>query len=219
MPTPKSPGQTLSIFNIKGKEVEKYGLDLKVFDGKVNPTLMHQAVVTNLANKRKGCASTKTKGEVRGGGKKPWRQKGTGRARVGSSRSPIWRGGGVTFGPRPRSYRKDFPKKMKVLALKSALNQKFRDQKILILDNFSLDSHKTKKTAEVLSKLKLSGEKIRLVLEMIENNSRLATRNIKKVLIAKASNVNTTEVLDCKRLVLTKKALQEVEERVKKCLK
>ena len=208
----------LSVLDSKGKEVEKLELDKAVFDGKVSPALVHQAVVAYLANQRKGLAAAKTRGQVRGGGAKPWRQKGTGRARVGSSRSPLWEGGGVTFGPKPHSYYKELPKKMKALALKSALNSKLKDNQILILEELKTDSPKTKDFSKIMSNLKLNGEKIRLVVEALDNNLKLASRNINKVLLAKASDVHTTEVIDCKRLVLTKKALRQVEERVKKCL-
>ncbi len=207
-----------AVLNTKGKEVEKIELDKKVFDGKVSFALIHQAVVTYLANQRKGLAAAKTRGQVRGGGAKPWRQKGTGRARVGSSRSPLWEGGGVTFGPKPHSYYKDLPKKMKILALKSALNAKLKDNQILILEGLKVDSNKTKDFSKIIGNLKLNAEKIRLVVETQDKNLKLASRNIKKVLLAKASDVHATEVIDCKRLVLTKNALRQIEKRVKKCL-
>ena len=209
---------TLGVFDIKGKEVGKIELDSKVFDGKVNSSLIHQAVVAFLANQRKGLAKTKTRGQVRGGGRKPWRQKGTGRARVGSIRSPIWRGGGVTFGPVNRSYHKDLPKKMKVLALKSALNLKLSENQILIIDDLEVKSHKTKDFAKILDNLKLGGQKVNVVLEKLENDTKLSSRNIKKAQLAKASDVHTTEIIDCKKLVLTKKALEEIQKRVKKWL-
>lgn len=209
----------LNIVNIRGKEVEKVKLDNSVFDGKINPSLMHQAVVTYLANQRKGLACAKTRGEVRGGGRKPWRQKGTGRARAGSIRSPIWRGGGVTFGPRPHSFRKDLPKKMRILALKSAFNAKLKDEQILILSELVMDSHKTKDFSKIIDKLKLNKGRVRFVVEKIENNLKLATRNIKTVFIARASDINAKEVIDCKRLVLTKEALKKVQERIKNVCK
>ncbi len=208
----------LAVLDTKGKEVQKFELDKTVFDGKVSVALIHQAVVAYLANQRKGLACTKTRGEVRGGGAKPWRQKGTGRARVGSNRSPLWEGGGVTFGPKPRSYRKDLSKRMKILALKSALNAKFRDDQILIINELGVASPKTKEFSKIIDNLKLSNQKIRFVVLSLENNLKLATRNIKKILIAKASNVTTTEIIDCKKLILTKNALEEIQERVKKCL-
>jgi len=208
----------LSVLDVKGKEVETIELDPKVFDGVINPSLMHQAVTAYLANQRAGLASTKTRGKVRGGGAKPWRQKGTGRARVGSIRSPIWRGGGVTFGPQPRSYYKDMPKKMKAAALKSALNAKLDNEQITILDDLSLGSHKTKDLVKIVENLKLKGQKIRLVVEKIEDNSKLACRNLEKVLLIRASDVHTAQVLDCKRVVLTKEALATIQKRVQKCL-
>ena len=214
--TPKS--LSLPVLSIQGKEVEQIELEKRVFDGKISQALIHQAVVTYLANQRKGLASTKTRGEVRGGGIKPWRQKGTGRARVGSIRSPLWRGGGVTFGPKPHSYYKDLPQKMKTMALKSALNAKLRDKEISILSDLKVTSHKTKDFSKIVKSLKLDGVKMRVVVEKLEPNLKLATRNIKKVLLAKANDIHATEVVDCKRLVLTKQALRDVEERIKKCL-
>ena len=209
---------SLPVLSTQGKKVEQIELEKSVFDGKISEALIHQAVVTYLANQRKGLASTKTRGEVRGGGKKPWRQKGTGRARVGSIRSPIWRGGGVTFGPKPHSFHKDLPQKMKTMALKSALNAKLRDKEILILSDLEITSHKTKDFSKIVKSLKLDGVKMRVVVGKLESNLKLATGNMKKVLLAKASDVHATEVIDCKRLVLTKDALRDVEKRIKKCL-
>lgn len=208
----------ISVLSMKGKEVSKLTLDEAVFDGNVSEALIHQAVVAYLANQRTGTASTKTRGEVRGGGAKPWRQKGTGRARVGSSRSPLWRKGGVTFGPKPRSYRKDLPKKMKVMALKSALNAKLANSQLLVLDDLAVSSCKTKEACKIIDSLKLSGKKVRFVVREAENNLSLSSRNIKNVSLAKARDIHTAEVVDCKRLVLTKEALKAVEERIKKCL-
>ncbi len=210
---------SLPVLNLQGKQIERAELAKRVFDGKVSEALIHQAVVTYLANQRKGLASTKTRGEVRGGGTKPWRQKGTGRARVGSIRSPIWKGGGVTFGPKPRSYYRNLPQKMRTLALKSALNAKFRDQEILILDDLKVDSHKTKEFYKIVKSLSLGGVKIRLVVVKLEPNLKLATNNIEKVSLVRACDIHATEVIDCKRLVLTKNALREIENRVKKCLR
>ena len=209
---------SLPVLSTQGKEVEQIELEKRVFDGKISEALIHQAVVAYLANQRKGLASTKSRGEVSGSNAKPWRQKGTGRARVGSIRSPLWRGGGVTFGPKPRSYYKELPQKMKTMALKSALNAKLRDKEILILSDLNIGSHKTKDFSKILKSLKLDGVKIRLVVGKLESDLKLATRNIKKVLLAKASDVHTKEVIDCKKLVLTKSALKDMEERVKKCL-
>lgn len=209
---------TLKIVNTHGKAVNDYTLDSFVFDGQVNQTLMHQAIVAYLANQRKGLANTKTRGEVSGGGVKPWRQKGTGRARVGSNRSPLWRHGGVTFGPKPHSFYKELPKKMRVLAFKSALNAKHKANQIIILDDLKLDSHKTKGFFKILQNLGIDNTKAHFILEGIDNNVKRASANIANVSLARAQDAHTVELLNCKQLVVTKTALRTMEERVKKCL-
>lgn len=209
----------VDVLDLKGKKKESLDLDSKVFDGKVNNALMHQAVVTYLANQRKGLASSKTKGQVSGGGRKPWRQKGTGRARVGSNRSPLWKGGGVTFGPKPHSYRKDLPKKMKVLALKSALNAKFKDKELLVLEKLEVSSHKTKDFLKIVKGLKLDQAKACFIVENMDNNLKLSCRNLGKVSLDSAGNLNTYEALDCKSIIFTKDALEKVTQRIKRFVK
>lgn len=209
---------TLEVINQKGKKVESLKLDKDIFDGKVNNTLMHQAIVIYLSNQRKGLASTKTRGEVRGGGRKPWRQKGTGRARVGSNRSPLWEGGGTTFGPKPHSFHKDMNRKMKGLALKSALNAKLKDNEIIVVDDIKLNSFKTKELCEILGVLKLDKEKVKLVVGTIESNLKMSLNNLKKVNLEKAVNLTTYGALDCKKLVFTKTAFELVEKRIRKWL-
>lgn len=209
----------IKIYTIEGKHKGTMDLDTDVFDGKVNKPLMQQAVVTYLANQRKGLACAKTRGEVSGGGRKPWRQKGTGRARVGSTRSPLWRGGGVTFGPRPHSFRKDLPKRMKILALKSALNAKVKDEELMILDSLTIDSHKTKEFAVILKNLKLDGVRTRFILESLDENIKRSSKNIKKTKTQIAQDVSTVDVLDCKTVVFTKEAFLKLQERVKSWLK
>jgi large subunit ribosomal protein L4 len=189
----------ISVLNTQGKEVSKLELDANVFDGKVRNSLMHQAVVIHLANQRMGLASTKTRGEVSGGGKKPWRQKGTGRARVGSTRSPLWRKGGITFGPKPHSFRKDLPNRMKILALKSALNSKLNDKEMIVLEGLKINSPKTK--------------------DFFDKNLKFSCRNLPNVDVDAAASLNTYYALDCKKLIFTKEALEIVEERIKKWLK
>lgn len=206
---------TLDAWDIQGKKTGKLELNPQVFDGKVNLALIHQAVVAYLANQRKGLASAKTRGMVSGGGVKPWRQKGTGRARVGSIRSPLWKGGGVIFGPKPHSYYKKLSKKMRRLALKSALNAKFKDQQILILDDLVVNSPKTKSFFTVLKNLKLTSGKVRFVVDNLENNLKLASRNIQNIFLTRAEDLCAFEVVDCKKLVLTKEALRILEERLK----
>ncbi|MCM8773875.1 MAG: 50S ribosomal protein L4, partial [Candidatus Omnitrophica bacterium] len=193
--------------------------DDKVFDGKVNYALIHQAVVTYLSNQRKGLASTKTRGEVRGGGRKPWRQKGTGRARVGSIRSPLWRKGAIIFGPKPHSYRKEMPKRMKALALKSALNVKFNDREIVVIDDLNLETYKTKELYKMLVNLGLSEQKVKIVTKSMEENLKKAVSNLEYCALEKASTLNTYKALDCKKLLFTVDALKLVEERIKRWLK
>jgi large subunit ribosomal protein L4 len=214
----KTDSSKIIICDTKGKEIGKADLDVKVFDGKVNMSLLHQATVAYLANQRKGLSSAKTRAEVSGGGIKPWRQKGTGRARVGSIRSPLWRKGGITFGPKPHSYYTNFPKKMKAVALKSALNAKLKDEEIVIIDKLKLDSCKTKEFYKIIQNLKLDGQRIQLVVEGIDNNLKLATRNIPRLSVTKATDVHATEIINSKKLILTKDALKQIEERVIKCL-
>lgn len=208
----------IDVVNVQGKIVDTIELDPFVFDGKVNSELIHQAVVTYLSNQRKGLACTKTRGEVSGGGRKPWRQKGTGRARAGSTRSPLWRKGGITFGPKPHSFYKDFPKKMKISALKSALNSKANDKEIIVLDNLDVSSGKTKDFFKIVQNLKLDNAKLRFVVSILGDNLKRAYRNIKSVGIGTARNLNTYDALDCKNIIFTKAALLDVQERVKKCL-
>lgn len=209
---------SLKVIDSSGKQRGDLTLDKDVFDGKISLALLQQAVNTYLANKRKGLAVAKTKGEKRGGGKKPWRQKGTGRARVGSIRSPLWRGGGVTFGPRPKSYYKDFPDRMRAMALKSALNAKLKDKQILVVDNLNITLSKTKEFSKIIDALKINNEKSQFVVAHLDPNFKKAAANIKEVSLGKASDVNALAVLDCKRLVLTKESVDVVQKRVKKWL-
>jgi len=209
---------TLEVINQKGKKVESLKLDKDIFDGKVNNTLMHQAIVSFLANQRKGLACTKTRGEVSGGGRKPWKQKGTGRARVGSNRSPLWEGGGTTFGPKPHSFRKEMNRKMKGMALKSALNAKLKDNEIIVIDEIKLDGFKTKELSAILGVLKLDSKKVKLVVSAIESNLKMSSSNLEKVNLEKAVNLTTYGALDCKKLVFTKAAFDLVEKRIRKWL-
>ncbi len=209
----------IDIINQKGKAVEKLSLDDKVFDGKISPALMHQAVVTYLANRRQGTSSAKTRGEVRGGGKKPWRQKGTGRSRHGSIRSPLWKGGGIVFGPQPRDFNKKFPKRMKAMALKSALNAQLQDNALMIIDELNIKEAKTKEMLKLAKGLKLDKQKVRFVSEQIGIDLKRAARNIGNLSLEKADDLNTYTALDCQKLVFTKQSLSKVEEKIKKWLK
>jgi large subunit ribosomal protein L4 len=152
---------SLPVYNCEGKEVETVKLNPEIFDGTQNTDCLHQAIEAYKANQRKGLASTKTRGEVSGGGKKPWKQKGTGRARVGSTRSPLWRHGGVVFGPHPRDFSYEVPQKIKALALKTSLNTRLKENNFMILDEFKVESPKTKLAVRVLTNLKLFSAKIK----------------------------------------------------------
>ncbi|MFO8053056.1 MAG: 50S ribosomal protein L4 [Candidatus Omnitrophota bacterium] len=209
---------TLEVIDMAGKSKDSVSLDKTVFDRKVSLALLQQAVNTYLSNKRRGLAVAKTKGEKRGGGKKPWRQKGTGRARVGSIRSPLWKGGGVTFGPRHKSYYKKFPARMKAQALKSALNAKLKDEQIVIVDKLNMKSSKTKEFNQIISNLGINDKKACFVVSEFDQNLKKASANIKKVKLDKANDINALGVLDCQRLVVTKDSLDIIQKRLKKWL-
>ncbi|MCM8797094.1 MAG: 50S ribosomal protein L4 [Candidatus Omnitrophica bacterium] len=216
-------GLTLPIYNSEGKETGILKLSPEIFDGKVNDGALYQAVNVYLANQRKGLASTKTRGEVSGGGKKPWRQKGTGRARVGSIRSPLWRNGGVIFGPHPRDYGYDIPKKIKLLALKSALNARLRENNFIVLGSLELNSNKTKDMVKIFSSLKIVDKDIKkktatalLLVDKIEKKLQQATDNIEFIDVAAASDINAYEVLRHKKIIVTEEALRKLTERLKR---
>ena len=200
----------VSVYNIEGKEVGSIELNDAVFGVEVNEHLVHMAVVNQLANNRQGTQSAKTRSEVSGGGRKPWRQKGTGHARQGSTRSPQWTGGGVVFAPKPRDYSFKMNKKEKRIALLSALSSKVADNKIVVLDAFNLDEVKTKKFAEVMSNLKV--DKALVVLEGENKNVVLSGRNIPTVKVTATNEINTYDVLKYETLVVTKAAVEKLEE-------
>ena len=212
---------TLPIYNAEGKEVDTVKLNLSVFDGVVNEAAMYQAINGYRANQRKGLAATKTRGEVSGGGKKPWKQKGTGRARVGSTRSPLWRHGGVIFGPHPRDFSYVLPAKIKSLALKSSLNAKVRDNNLIILESFKIDNPKVKDAVKIFSNLKLNGKtdkklKVLLLLDKVSESLRLALRNISFLNFNIAQDTNVYEVMTSIKVVMTKDALTQITQRLKK---
>ena len=200
----------VSVYNIEGKEVGSIELNDAVFGVEVNEHLVHMAVVNQLANNRQGTQSAKTRSEVSGGGRKPWRQKGTGHARQGSTRSPQWTGGGVVFAPKPRDYSFKMNKKEKRIALLSALSSKVADNKIVVLDAFNLDEVKTKKFAEVMSNLKV--DKALVVIEGENKNVVLSGRNIPTVKVSATNEINTYDVLKYDTLVVTKAAVEKLQE-------
>ena len=200
----------VSVYNIDGKEVGSIELNDAVFGVEVNEHLVHLAVVNQLANKRQGTQSAKTRSEVSGGGRKPWRQKGTGHARQGSTRAPQWTGGGVVFAPTPRDYSFKMNKKEKKIALLSALSSKVNDSKIVVLDSFNLDEIKTKKFAEVMNNIKVSNALF--VIEGENKNVVLSGRNIPTVKVSATNEINTYDVLKYDTLVVTKAAVEKLEE-------
>ncbi len=206
----------LPIYNLDGKEVDTIKLDAHVFDGIVNKDAIHQAIIAYRANQRKGLAQTKTRGEVSGGGKKPWKQKGTGRARHGSTRSPLWKHGGVTFGPHPRDFSYNLPEKIKRLALKSALCSKLNESNLMVLEDAVIAKAKTKNAVKAFSNLKIERKKKVLLLDHEFNkNSRLAFRNISFLTINLAKDTFAYEVLNCKKLLVTKEGIKVLTQRLK----
>jgi large subunit ribosomal protein L4 len=187
-------------------------LNEAIFGAKTRPHLLHQAVVMQLANRRAGSAATKTKGFVSGGGKKPWRQKGTGRARAGSIRSPIWVGGGTTFGPHPRDYSYRMPRTARREALLSALSLKNREGKIIVLDKFELDEIKTKLMVKALAELKVDSALV--VIPQSDVKVERSARNLPKVKVLRVEGLNVYDLLRYEHLILTEGALKRLEERL-----
>jgi large subunit ribosomal protein L4 len=193
-----------------GKKVGEQELDPAIFDVQANVPLMHQVVTAGMAAQRAGTHSTKTRAEVSGGGKKPWRQKGTGRSRHGSSRSPIWVGGGISHGPKPRDYEKRVPKKMKRLALRGALSDRAREGRIMVLDGLSFDAPSTKSALDVLQGIKAEGL-VLIVLPAPDEVVQKSFRNLSHVRVAFSGNLGTHEVLYADWIVFTKDALEGVQ--------
>ncbi|MBI4533636.1 MAG: 50S ribosomal protein L4 [Candidatus Melainabacteria bacterium] len=205
------------VVDLKGKRLSEVALDDSVFGGEPNVHLLHSAVVRQLANARAGTSSCKTRAEVSGGGRKPWRQKGTGRARVGSIRSPLWVGGGVIFGPKPRDYSLDMPHKMRCVALRSALAAR-KDHLVVVKDFVGLAGAKTKEMAIVLKSLGLDGKKILLVLDIDTAESvavERAARNIKGLKVVGINDLNVKDLLGCDHLLTTEPALEKISSRLR----
>ena len=212
----------VAVYNIEGKEVEKINLNDAVFGVEVNEHLVHMAVVAQLANKRQGTQSAKTRSEVSGGGRKPWRQKGTGHARQGSTRSPQWTGGGVVFAPKPRDYSVKMNKKEKAIAIKSALTAKVNDSKLVVVDSINLDEIKTKKVATILGNL--NATKALIVTNGKNENLSLSAKNIPNVRTISIevlnnedarevrSTISVYDIMKYDTLVVTKDAVAAIEE-------
>ena len=200
----------VSVYNMKGETVGDIELNDEIFGVEVNEHLLHKAVVAQLANKRQGTQSAKTRSDVSGGGIKPWRQKGTGHARQGSIRAPQWKGGGIVFAPKPRDYEVKMNKKEKRNALKSALTSKVQDEKIFVIDEIKVDEIRTKTMVEFLQNLKL--DKALVVLKDNDQNVILSARNIANVKTALTNTINVFDILKYDALVLDKAALETIEE-------
>lgn len=196
------------LLNIQGKEQGTVTLPEALFGKKPNPTFLHEVITAFLANQRSGTADVKTRGEVSGTGKKPWKQKGTGRARHGSMRTPIWRHGGVAFGPTPRSFRQDLPAAKRRLALAQALTAKLNSDSVVVLDNFDIKEVKTKAVAEVLKTLN-AGKKP-LIVSLADAKLERAGRNIAGVIQMVPSDLNAYVVLNCSKVIFTKDALEKM---------
>ena len=201
----------IKVKNMQGADVEELTLNDEIFGIEPNKSVMHEVVVNYLAGLRKGTPCTKSRGEVRGGGRKPWRQKGTGRARAGTSRSPLWRGGAIIFGPKPRDYSYRVNKKKVALAMRSALSDKVNEEAMVVVDALSFDAPKTKDMIKVLEALG-TGKKTLLVLPEIDEVVIKSARNIQGVTPVTVAELNTYEILNNNSLVLTKDAVAKVEE-------
>ena len=200
---------TFAVYDIENQKVSEIELDDRIFDAKINPSLFYDVVRMSLASQRKGSAATKNRTLVRGGGAKPWKQKGTGRARAGSRRSPLWRGGGTIFGPMPRNYSFSLPKKVKQAALRAALSLRRQEGKLILLDNFPLGGFKTRQVLEVLKKLQVEDALIvtdekRLFLER-------SARNIPKIQILRYEGLNVYDILNHEHLILLSPVVERIQ--------
>ncbi len=203
----------IDVYNKDGEVLKKIRLNKEVFNGKVNKDVLYYYVKVYLANQRQGNADTKTRSDLAGSNKKPWKQKGTGRARAGTRKSPIWRGGGIVFGPHPRSYRLDIPKKVRDIALMSALNSRLNNNNIFVVDKFDLESPKTKTISELFKKLNL-GNKVLIGTKDKDDNVFKSVRNLKKSTAVECQKLNAYEILNHEKLVFTEEAIKDLEKRI-----
>lgn len=201
----------LSVLNLKGEKVSDITLKEEVFGITPNDAVLYDAITLARNSMRQGTHDTKTRSEVSGGGRKPWRQKGTGRARQGSTRAPHWTGGGVVFGPHPRSYDKKQNRKERRLALRSALSYKVIEDAMIVVENFNLESEKTKEAVEVLNNIKAE-KKIMIVVDELNENTVLATRNLNNVILLTADEINVYDIINANSMVITTAAIKKIEE-------
>lgn len=204
----------VSVLNIKGEKAKDITLNKDVWAIEPNDAVLYDAITLSQASLRQGTASTKTRSDVSGGGAKPWRQKGTGRARQGSRVAPNWTGGGIVFGPHPRSYKVKMNKKERRLALKSALSYKVLGSELIVVDNFTLESNKTKEVKNILNTLGAT-KNVLIVVDELSDNLILATRNLKNVILLASDEINTLDVVSADKLIITESALKNIEEALK----
>ena len=203
----------VSVYDQQGKEVGQALLPKEIFDVKINLDLVHQVVVSQASNRRQASAHTKSRAEVRGGGRKPWRQKGTGRARHGSRRSPLWRGGGVTFGPtNKRVFKKKINKKMRKKALLMVLSAKAKNNLFILLDKLKIEKSKTKLMVDILKKLPCKEESVLIALAVMDKNIILAARNLPRINTCQAKDLNALDLLNFKYLVMPREAIKIIKE-------
>lgn len=205
----------IDVIDLKNKVVDTLELSDDVFGYEASETLVWEAVTAYLAGRRKGTHATRERSDVRGGGSKPWRQKGTGRARIGTIRSPLWAGGGTVHGPRPRNYSTSLPKKKRRGAVKLVLTDRLKDKRLVVVDQFALESHRTKEFASVLNKLELTG-KILVVDNKENRNLYLSSRNLPKVKMVPVESVNIYDLLNCEKVVFSKDAIIKLQEVLQK---
>ncbi len=205
---------SVDVINQKGEKVNSIELDDTVFNAEIRDTLVQRVIVWQLAKRRSGTASTKTRGEISGGGKKPWRQKGTGRARAGTNRSPIWTGGGTIFGPKPRSYAFSLPKKMRKAALRSVLTAKLKDDQLTVIDKIELDAPKTKVFVDIMKTMGLEAKKILFVTAEKDETLLRSSRNLYQVLVLPIEGLNVYDLLRFDRLVVLEAAVPRIHERL-----
>lgn len=205
---------SVDLLNQRGERVDSVELDDSIFNAAIDEGLVQRVVVWQLAKRRSGTASTKTRGEVRGGGKKPWRQKGTGRARVGTNRSPIWTGGGTAFGPKPRSYAFSLPKKVRRAALRSVLSSRLQENRLTVVDKIELESPKTKLFLEPMRALGLEGGKALFVTPSKDEALLRSSRNLYQVLVLPVDGLNVYDLLRYEKLVLLQDSIPKICERL-----
>ena len=201
----------IDVFNTSGKKTGSLNLDNKVYKVEPNLGVIRQAVLGELSNMRQGTHSSKNRSSVRGGGKKPWKQKGRGAARAGTIRSPLWKGGGVVFGPTPHKYYHKVTKKISKLSRKSLFSIKLSDKSVTIVDKLKLKSHKTSSAVKLINNLNLSGKKITVLVNSLDSNFDMATRNLQYLYIVRASHVSSYDLIDCEHLIIEQDSIKDLD--------